>query len=97
MKCQVLSPCVAPYPRPLALASFRVCFCCGWCTRYVTPGSVDLQVFDPDRTAPAPFCEHYGSGPVYGFIARLSLEKGPGLFMAAASILVHSMGLHNAR
>jgi hypothetical protein len=54
-------------------------------------------VFDPDRTDPAPFCEHYGPGPVFGFIARLSLEKGPGLFMAAASLLVHKMGLHSAR
>ena len=58
---------------------------------YVTPGAVDPAVFDPDQVSPAPFCAGYGVGPVFGFIARLSLEKGPGLFLAAAAIVAARM------
>ena len=44
---------------------------------YVTPGAVDAAVFDPNVVTPADFCVNgdYGESVVFGFIARLSLEK----------------------
>ena len=60
---------------------------------YVTPGVVDTALFNPDKVAPAPFCANLRKqgGPVFGFIARLSPEKGPGMFIQAASIVVRTL------
>ncbi len=66
---------------------------------YVTHGAVDTVEFDPDRVQPAPICDKRTwsspagptTGPVFGFIARLSMEKGPGMFLAAAQIVLAAL------
>ncbi len=72
---------------------------------FVTPGAVDTSAFDPDVVTPLPFCRRDmwnvapmsvdgrapSLQPVFGFIARLSEEKGPGLFLAAAHLVVQSL------
>jgi glycosyltransferase involved in cell wall biosynthesis len=60
---------------------------------FVTHGAVDVDTWSPGAP-PADWCvksawtKVAGDGPVFGFVARLSLEKGPGLFLAAAGIVL---------
>lgn len=63
---------------------------------YVNTGSVDTSAFDPDVVQPLPMCDKRQwptsagptDGPVLGFIARVSPEKGLGLLLAAAAQVV---------
>ena len=67
---------------------------------YVTHGAVDPAEYNPDTVTRADFCAKENwpaaaggptNGPVFGLIARISLEKGPGLFLAAAALVLQQI------